>query len=252
MPYYGENLDGFLKKRKDHLQGIINGIDSELYNPASDPNLSERYQDYDGKRENKTALQRLLNLPVNKEMPILSMVTRLVDQKGMDLVLAVLDDLIKLKIQVVILGTGEEKYEEAFSLAAERYPDNLSVQINFDDALARKIYAGSDLFLMPSQFEPCGIGQLIALRYGTLPVVRETGGLRDTVEPYNEFTDEGNGFSFTSYNAHDMLHTIERAVWHYRFQPEKWKKLVSRAMNSDYSWEASSQKYKKIYEELLE
>ena len=179
------------------------------------------------------------------------MVTRLVDQKGIDLILHVFQEIIGLDVQFVLLGTGDPQYEESFRYFEGIYPDKVSANLYFDEALARQIYAGSDLFLMPSEFEPCGIGQLLAFRYGTLPVVRETGGLKDTVIPYNEITEEGNGFSFANYNAHEMLYTIERAVALFRGQPDKWNNLVSHAMELDFSWSSSSQQYIKLYEELL-
>ncbi|MEH6949262.1 glycogen synthase GlgA [Bacillus sp. JJ634] len=250
--YYGEQLDGFLRKRNNRLQGIINGVDYEVYNPRLDSSLFKPYTTYAGKMENKRKLQKDLHLPVNDEIPVISMVTRLVEQKGIDLVLRVFHEIMSQHVQLVILGTGDAYYESALRDLAAQYPDKVSVQTYFDEQLSRRIYAGSDLFLMPSQFEPCGIGQLIALRYGTLPIVRETGGLRDTVIPYNEFTNEGNGFSFTNYNAHDMLYTIERAVGLYRFQPKKWQNLAERAMRFDYSWDASSKAYIELYESLVE
>jgi starch synthase len=179
------------------------------------------------------------------------MVTRLVDQKGIDLILHVFHEIMNQGVQFILLGTGEEQYESAFRHLADQYPNQVSVNTYFDEGLARRIYAGSDLFLMPSQFEPCGIGQLLALRYGTLPLVRETGGLRDTVIPYNQFTGEGNGFSFTNYNAHDMLHTIEQSVGLYKFQPKRWRKMAESAMKLDFSWTSSSLKYIKLYESLI-
>jgi starch synthase len=251
MPYYGENMDGFLQKKNNQLVGILNGIDAEVYDPAVDDFIFTAYQDYDGKMHNKIQLQQALDLPEDAELPIISMVTRLVDQKGIDLVLHVSREILALNVQLVILGTGDAKYEHALNELAAHYPDNVRFENYFDEELARKIYAGSDIFLMPSQFEPCGIGQLLALRYGTLPIVRETGGLRDSVTPYNEFTDQGFGFSFTNYNAHDMLYTIERAVWFYKYQPNKWRSLVARAMDLDFSWEASSVQYKDLYRKLL-
>ncbi|MFJ7824858.1 glycogen synthase GlgA [Psychrobacillus sp. NPDC096623] len=250
-PYYGERLDGFLRKRGADLHGIVNGIDNDSYNPKSDENLFLPFDDYKGKSVNKKHLQETLGLPINADIPIISMVTRLVDQKGIDLILHVFHEIIGLDVQFVLLGTGDQQYEESFRNFEEIYPGKVSANLYFDEALARQIYAGSDLFLMPSQFEPCGIGQLLALRYGTLPLVRETGGLKDTVNPYNEITEEGNGFSFANYNAHEMLYTIERAVALYSFQPIKWNNLVVRAMNLDYSWSSSSQQYHKLYEQLL-
>ncbi|MFT4414253.1 glycogen synthase GlgA [Fredinandcohnia humi] len=248
--YYGEQLDGFIRKRKSDLLGILNGIDQSSYNPVSDSSLFENYDSYEGKIRNKKLLQEEIALPVNESIPVISMITRLVDQKGIDLVLHVFNEMMKQNIQFIILGTGEYRYEKAFRELANRYPKQVSATNKFDEALSRKIYAGSDLFLMPSQFEPCGIGQLLAFRYGTLPIVRETGGLKDTVIPYNEFTNQGNGFSFTNYNAHDMLYTIERALWFYRFQPKKWKELTEKAMKLDFSWETSAKAYKELYESL--
>lgn len=189
-------------------------------------------------------------MQVDSGIPVISMVTRLVEQKGIDLVLHVIHEMLSLNVQFVLLGTGEHQYEEAFRHLESQYPGQVSVHIYFDEALSHKIYAGSDLFLMPSKFEPCGIGQLIAMRYGTLPLVRETGGLKDTVKPYNEFTGEGNGFSFTNYNAHDMLYTIERAVWFFRYQPKTWQSLSERVMGLDFSWVHSANAYIRLYEEL--
>ena len=250
-PYYGERLDGFLRKIGSDLQGIVNGIDNGTYDPKRDENLLLPYDDYKGKSVNKKHLQETLRLPLNADIPIISMVTRLVDQKGIDLILHVFHEIIGLNVQFVLLGTGDQRYEEAFKYFGEVYPDKVSANLYFDETLARKIYAGSDLFLMPSQFEPCGIGQLLALRYGTLPLVRETGGLKDTVIPYNELTEEGNGFSFANYNAHELLYTIERAIALFRFQPNKWNYLVGNAMDIDFSWSSSSQQYLKLYQELL-
>lgn len=249
--YYGENLDGFLRKRSGELKGIINGIDDEAYNPATDEYLSYPFTDYEGKMKNKIELQETLNLPANDRIPVISMVTRLVDQKGIDLILHVFHEMMSQGIQFILLGTGEGKYEFTFRNLADQYPNQVSVNTYFDEGMARRIYAGSDIFLMPSQFEPCGIGQLLAMRYGTLPMVRETGGLRDTVIPYNQFTGKGNGFSFSNYNAHDMLHTIEQTVGMYKFQPKRWIELVAKAMKEDYSWNASSLQYVDLYESLL-
>lgn len=249
--YYGENLDGFLRKRSGDLRGIINGIDKEAYDPICDEAIFGGYSGYEGKMENKRHLQEQLGLSVNEGIPMISIVSRLVEQKGIDLILHVSEEIMRQNVQLVVLGTGEERYEGAFRELAVRYPGQVSVNLFFDDGLARGIYAGSDLFLMPSQFEPCGIGQLLAYRYGTLPLVRETGGLKDTVISYNEFLDRGNGFSFTNYNAHDLLYTIERALWFYRYQPKKWEELSERAMNLDFSWEASSREYKELYEKLM-
>ncbi|WP_019721327.1 glycogen synthase GlgA [Heyndrickxia coagulans] len=247
-PYYGENLDGFLRMKSNRFEGIVNGIDTDAYNPKTDDALFFTYEDYPGKLKNKKALQEAFHLQPDSGIPVISMVTRLVEQKGIDLVLHVIHEMLSLNVQFVLLGTGEHQYEEAFRHLENQYPGRVSVHIYFDEALSHKIYAGSDLFLMPSKFEPCGIGQLIAMRYGTLPLVRETGGLKDTVKPYNEFTGEGNGFSFTNYNAHDMLYTVERAVWFFRYQPKTWQSLSERVMGLDFSWENSAKAYIRLYE----
>lgn len=251
-PYYGYGLDGLLNARAEHLSGIVNGIDTKSYNPATDPHIFSKYRSGLAKKtDNKIGLQQELGLPVAPLVPVVAMVTRLVDMKGLDLVTHILDELLYYdEIQFVILGTGDEQYERWFREAAWRYPNKLSAQITFSDALSRKIYAGSDIFLMPSKFEPCGISQLLALRYGSIPVVRETGGLNDTVQPYNEETGEGNGFTFSNYNAHDMMHTLRRAVSFYK-QPEHWKKVTKNAFAGDYSWSVSAREYIGIYERIV-
>lgn len=253
MPYYGENLDGLLRKREDVLHGILNGVDYELYDPKTDPALFVNYDEHslEKKEENKLKLQQMFGLPEDKDIPIIGMVTRLVSQKGIDLVERVLGEVLAHKVQFVIIGTGDEKYHASMNYYAMTYPEKCAVRIQFDATLAQRIYAGADLFLMPSQFEPCGIGQLIALKYGTLPIVRETGGLRDTVIPYNQATGEGNGFSFTNYNAHDMLHVIEYALSVYE-DKGVWKNLMLQAMNRDFSWNKSAKEYLKRYQELME
>ncbi|WP_340003476.1 glycogen synthase GlgA [Paenibacillus sp. FSL K6-0276] len=252
-PYYGYGLDGLLNARADILSGIVNGIDTKSYNPATDPSLATRYRsNLSKKTENKLALQEELGLPVDANIPMVAMVTRLVDSKGLDLLTRVLDELLYTDdIQFVLLGTGDETYERWFREAAWRYPTKLSSQILFNDALSRKIYAASDIFLMPSKFEPCGISQLLALRYGSIPVVRETGGLNDTVEAYNEESGKGNGFTFNNYNAHDMMFTLRRAISLYK-QPEHWKKITKNAFAGDYSWNVSAQQYIDIYNEITE
>lgn len=250
MPYFGEKLDDLLRKRRNELHGIVNGVDYSIYDPAKDKNIFTRYtvKTLDDKADNKIKLQEILGLPVNKGTPMLAMVTRLTRQKGIDLIAHVLDEMLAMNVQLVILGTGEKQYEDMFKDYANKYPDKLSANITFDDILAHRIYAAADLFLMPSLFEPCGIGQLIALRYGTLPIVRETGGLRDTVKPYNEYSGDGNGFSFTHYNAHDMLYTIRRALNFYK--EDIWWSIVRNAMEADYSWKNSANLYKRVYQSL--
>lgn len=249
--YYGENLDGFLRHHRHQLVGIVNGIDYDIYNPMTDKNIYVPYQtSLKKKQENKISLQKQLGLSPQKHIPLLAMVTRLDSMKGIDLVLHILEELLQLDVQMIVLGTGDKKYEDLLKNLGKKYPEKLSVNTFFSEELAHKIYAGADLFLMPSKFEPCGLSQLIALRYGTLPIVRETGGLKDTVKPYNEYTGEGNGFSFANYNAHDMLHVIKNALNIYQ-DKEKWAKLVKCALKSDYSWKKSAQKYQELYHTLV-
>ncbi|WP_440109287.1 glycogen synthase GlgA [Paenibacillus sp. QZ-Y1] len=249
--YYGYGMDGLLGSLGDRFSGIVNGIDTKSYNPAADNKIAVKYRTSLSKKiENKIELQKELGLPVRPDAPLMVMVTRLVDSKGLDLVCRVLDELLYYDdIQFALLGTGDPAYEHWFREAANRYPLKMSAQITFNDGLSRRFYAGSDLFLMPSRFEPCGISQLLALRYGSVPLVRETGGLNDTVQAYNEFNGEGNGFSFESFNAHDMMNTIRRAEALYR-QPEHWKKIVKNAMSGDYSWNVSAQEYLNIYRRI--
>ncbi|KAF1856359.1 hypothetical protein Lal_00049274 [Lupinus albus] len=251
-PYFGEKLDSLLQSRGNDLYGIINGLDYDLYNPRIDDCIAVPYtwRSSGRKLKNKMKLQEHVGLPVRADVPVVAIVSRLVAAKGLDLVAHVIEEIIAEDIQLIVLGTGEERYEGMFRLAAHRYPDKVSANIFFGEELAHKIYAGADIFLMPSCFEPCGIGQLIALRYGTLPVVRETGGLKDTVQPYNEYTGEGNGFSFANYNAHDMLDTLRRALAVYR-QGDVWERIIRNAMRSDYSWSQSAQQYRELYHQLV-
>ncbi len=251
-PYYGKRLEGLLQKRSDRLKGIINGIDYEVYNPQTDPHLFVNYEDsLDKKSENKLKLQELLGLTRDKTIPLLAFIGRLVEQKGLDLVMHVLEELLALNLQLVFLGTGEPSYADRLQELAQRYPERLSVTLDFDDSLARKIYAGADIFFMPSRFEPCGISQMIAMRYGTVPLVRETGGLIDSVQPYNEFTGTGNGFSFKNFNAHEMLHTVRRALEFYH-DAAVWPVIVKNARQKDFSWQRSAREYIQVYRELLE
>lgn len=250
--HYGYGLDGLLRSIDGRLTGIVNGIDTDSYNPETDQELTTTYskQHLDKKLENKMALQQELGLPVCPEVPVIAMVTRLVESKGLDLVCRVLDELLyNDDIQFILLGTGDESYEHWFREVEKRYPSKMSAQIRFNEGLSRRLYAGSDLFLMPSKFEPCGISQLLAMQYGSIPIVRETGGLNDTVQAYNEDSGEGTGFTFTNYNAHDMLYTIRRAESFYH-QPEHWTQIVQNAMSGDYSWKVSAREYEAIYEQL--
>lgn len=249
---YGEKLHELLQSRSNDLEGILNGIDLELYNPERDPFLLKNYSEKDvtNKRVNKFHLHELLGLPIKEKTPLIAMITRLTKQKGIDLVQHVFRELIAEDIQLIILGTGDHEYENFFQQMEAAYPHKCKAYIGFDEGLAHKVYAGADLFLMPSQFEPCGLGQMIAMRYGAVPIVRETGGLNDTVLSFNEQSGEGNGFTFSQYNAHDMLFTIERALSFYRDEA-CWRNIVQNAMAMDYSWAQSAIKYKQLYSELV-
>ncbi|MDR3539394.1 MAG: glycogen synthase GlgA [Desulfosporosinus sp.] len=250
--YYGENLDGLLRKRSEFLMGILNGIDYQVYDLYKDPYLVMPYNNFLlAKEENKKHLQSILALPVRGDRAVLGMVSRLVDQKGLDLLAHVMEEILALEVQIVILGTGEHRYEKMLRYFASKYPEKLAIRLEFSDKLAHEIYAGSDMLLMPSRFEPCGISQMIALRYGTIPVVRETGGLKDTIMPYDETTGSGNGFSFTNYNAHDLLFTIQHALKIYQEDKVVWGNLRQNALTSDFGWDRSANAYIEIYESLL-
>lgn len=253
MPYYGEGLNGLLAEKSYKLHGILNGIDYEVFDPQTDRCIFENYdvKNYKLKVNNKLALQSHYNMPVDINTPMISIVSRLVKQKGLDLVTCVMDELLKMDIQLVILGSGDLEYTDFFEYYAKSYPSKLHVYWGYSDEMARKIYAASDMFLMPSQFEPCGIGQLISMRYGTIPIVRETGGLRDTVQPYNQYIQEGLGFSFANYNAHEMLDIIRMAVEVYQ-DKKTWGNLIRRTMKADFSWKVSARQYLEIYRELCE
>ncbi|MCC5466634.1 glycogen synthase GlgA [Pelosinus baikalensis] len=260
-PYFGEELDGFLRKRQNRLVGIVNGIDYAVYNPATDKLISSTYDvnTLEKKKQNKIELQARLGLPVREDVPVIAIVSRLVSAKGLDLVERMFQDLVKqaaiagkdtYDIQLVVLGTGEARYENFFKYMAWQYPGKVSANIMFDEDLAHQIYAGADMFLMPSLYEPCGIGQLIAMRYGCLPIVREIGGLQDTVRSYNQEICEGNGFTFVNYNAHEMADTINWALRTFQ-DKECWNKIVKNAMQSDYSWQKSAKEYKEMYQKLI-
>lgn len=252
-PAYGEGLHGLLFERRKDLVGILNGIDYQVYNPGTDKYIYANYSDDQlaDKTVNKTELQAALHLPVDKSIPLMAMITRLVDQKGLYLLEQTLEQVLSLGVQFVILGTGDAHYENFFRSTAKKFPQQLSAQISFDQALAHRIYAGSDMFLMPSQFEPCGLGQLIALRYGSIPIVRQTGGLKDTIQAYDAGTGIGNGFSFADYNPEQLLAAIKEAVELYQ-QPTVWRQIMTNAMNCDYSWTQSAKEYKKIYRRLID
>lgn len=250
--YLGENLHKLIEENNSKLFGIVNGIDFELYNPENDKKIFENYsyKNSSVKAANKSFLQEKLSLPMVKNKPLIGMITRLTGQKGIDLLDHIIEEMLDLDVQLVILGTGEEEYEKMLKHFSYEYPNNLSIIIKFDENLAHQIYAGADMFLMPSKFEPCGLSQMISQRYGTVPIVRETGGLKDTVEPYNIYTDMGTGFSFGSYNAHEMLFAVKRAVDLYS-DKKKWRTLVKRIMKIDSSWTKSAKVYKGLYENLI-
>ncbi len=234
------------------LSGILNGIDMDYYNAAVDPEIEQNFTaaDLSGKAACKAALQSELGLPVKPEVPLIAMISRLVSHKGLDLVQCVMEDLLLDGVQFVMLGTGDLAYEQYFEELAVKYPDQAAVLIKYDKSLSKRIYAGADLFLMPSKSEPCGLAQMIASRYATIPIVRETGGLYDSIKPLNDLTGEGNGFTFTHYNAHDMLFTVRRAV-NIREDAARWELLQKRAITMDFSWNASSAQYVKLYESVL-
>ncbi len=250
---YGEGLSGLISARKNDLYGIVNGISYTEWNPSKDKHIFKNYSEKDAvakKKINKTELQKMLNLPVDEDKFMVGVVSRLTDQKGFDLVAATIEQMCEGGMQLVILGTGDERYENLFRHYAWKYPDRVSANIYFSNEMSHKIYAACDAFLMPSLFEPCGLSQIISMRYGTLPIVRETGGLRDTVIPYNEFTKEGTGFSFTNFNAHDMMHVIKYAMDVYYNDKQSWDKLINNAMTVDYSWGVSADKYLDMYSEI--
>lgn len=254
--YYGEGLDGLLRARSNDLSGIVNGIDCNAFSPENDGMLIKKYssEDFkDGKRENKLYLQKELGLKQDENAFLVGIVSRLTEQKGLDLIECVLDEMLsKDNIQLAVLGTGEKRFEDIFTRAQEKYPSKVSANIFYSEELAHRIYAGCDGFLMPSKFEPCGLSQLIALKYGTLPIVRETGGLKDTVIPYNEFEDTGTGFSFANYNAHEMHSAVEYAQRVFSLHRDSWDKMCVRAMEEDFSWSASAKKYEALYTELID
>ncbi len=252
--YYGERLDGLLRAKRAHLSGVLNGIDVDEYDPKKDALIPFSYSvdDLEGKKQDKLALQKQLGLEENADVPIIGMVGRLSNQKGLDLIDYIIGELMQENIQLVVLGMGDAKYFNLFSWAEQHYPKRVAARFQMDHELAHRIYAGADIFLMPSQFEPCGLSQMIALRYGTVPVVRETGGLRDTVLAYNEANSAGNGFTFFNYNAHDMLYTLRRALYFYFDRKDVWSTLVTRGMSGDYSWTHSARTYLSLYENVLQ
>lgn len=248
-PEFGEGLDGVLRERSYALQGILNGIDVAGFDPATDKRIAANYtvEDRSGKAVCKAKLQEELGLEVRDDRPLMVMVTRLTRQKGMDLVMYALDRILAGGVQVAVLGTGDRDYEDGLRYFQDKYPGTMAARIEFDPALSQRMYAAADMFLMPSKFEPCGLSQIIAMRYGTLPIVRETGGLKDTVQPYNEFTGEGTGFSFSNFNGDEMGDAVFRAARLFWDNRDAWNQLVTQAMNQDFSWTRSADKYLDLY-----
>lgn len=253
-PEFGEKLDPLLRDRKDRLFGILNGVDFDELNPATDRYIAQTFDvdHLDDRRANKLALQRESGLPQNSSIPLIGMVSRLADQKGFDLLAGCFDTMMEcLDVQFVLLGTGDQHYHNVFSQYAQKYSGRAAIHLTFNAALAQKIYAGSDMFLMPSRFEPCGLGQMISLRYGSIPIVRHTGGLADTIQNFDPRSQEGNGFSFERYHAMDLYTAIVRAVENYK-HADTWRLLQQRGMQADYSWTASARKYQDLYQKALQ
>ena len=253
-PFYGEGLDGLMRARSNSLRGILNGIDYDEFNPETDKRIVQNYNAKTFRKEkskNKKALQAELGLAQDEKKFMIGIVSRLTDQKGLDLVQCVMDEICTEDVQLVVLGTGDERYENMFRHYDWKYNDRVSANIYYSEDMSHKVYAACDAFLMPSLFEPCGLSQLMSLRYGTLPIVRETGGLKDTVIPYNEFEGTGTGFSFVNYNAHEMLATIRYAESVYYDKKREWNKLVDRAMAADFSWNNSARQYEEMYNWLI-
>ena len=253
MAFYGEGLNGLMSARSGQLSGILNGIDYDEYNPETDDKIVSPYNANNFRKlkvKNKLALQEELGLEKDKDKFMIGIVSRLTDQKGLDLVAYMMDQICAKDVQLVVLGTGDSRYEGMFKHYAWKYPDRVSANIFYSDPLSHKIYASCDAFLMPSLFEPCGLSQLMSLRYGTVPIVRETGGLRDTVQPYNQYESTGTGFSFTNYNAHDMMNVINLAKKVYYEDKQEWNKIIDRGMAADFSWNASARQYEDLYRTL--
>ena len=249
MPYFAHRLDGIMRQCGYKVSGVLNGIDMNRYNPATDPHIAANYsiEEMSGKERCKAELQKMMGLRQEPYTPIVGMVSRLVSHKGLDLLCEVIHDLMEMPMQLVILGKGDRKYEEFFNWAAQQYPGRMAVRLDYNEDLSMAIYAGADLFLMPSKSEPCGLSQMIAMRYGTVPIVRETGGLKDTVQPYEAWRDAGNGFTFANYASGDMLYVVREAVYLYKDYPDAFGRLRRRAMESDFSWARSAGEYLRIY-----
>lgn len=253
-PYYGEGLDGLLSARHFDMKGIVNGIDYSLYDPKTDPVIFKQYDENNfrtNKKINKEKMQEMLGLAVDRKKYMIGLISRLTDQKGLDLINYCMDRLVDEFTQLVVIGTGEAQYENMFRHYAWKYPDRVSANICYNEDLAHKLYAAADAFLMPSRFEPCGLTQLISFRYGTVPIVRETGGLKDTVDPYNEYEHTGDGFSFANYNGDELLNTVNYSKSVFFDKKAEWNKMVERGMEKDYSWKNSKAYYEGLYNYLL-
>jgi len=252
--YYGEGLDGLLSARHYDMQGIVNGIDNDMYDPDKDPAIYKKYNLSNfrkNKKINKEELQKELGLTVDKKKYMIGLISRLTDQKGLDLINYCIEGLIDEFTQLVVIGTGESQYENMFRHYAWKYPENVSANICYSEDLAHKLYAAADAFLMPSKFEPCGLTQLISFRYGTVPIVRETGGLKDTVTPYNEYEHTGDGFSFLNYNGDELLNTVNYSKFVFFEKKSEWNKMVDRGMQKDYSWHNQKTSYEELYHYLI-
>ena len=251
-PEFGAGLDGVLRDRAGDLYGILNGVDYAEWSPQKDSFIKERYgpEDLQGKRACKAELQREYDLTVTEDIPLIGAISRLDEQKGFDLIAVLMEDLMKLGLQFVLLGTGKEKYHLLFENLHRKHPKQVGIKIAFDNALAHKIEAGADMFLMPSRYEPCGLNQIYSLKYGTVPIVRATGGLDDTIKDFNPMNEDGNGFKFKDYSAHSLLEAIQRALQVYR-ERTVWKKLMIRGMSADYSWNQSARAYLKVYQDTI-
>ncbi|MDE5569237.1 MAG: glycogen synthase, partial [Ruminococcus sp.] len=253
-PFFGEQLDGLLRARSASLRGIVNGIDYKVFDPSNDKQIFEEYSVKNFKKKkaaNKEKLQAELGLPVDKDKYMIGIISRLTDQKGLDLINCVMERICDPNTQFVVVGTGEQRYEDMFRHYQWKYPERVSANILYSDALAHKLYASADAMLMPSLFEPCGLTQLISLRYGTVPIVRETGGLKDTVVPYNEFDGTGTGFSFKNYNAEEMLGVINYSKSVYYDHRAEWNEMVKRGMEADFSWNSSALQYEGMYSWMI-
>ena len=251
---YGEGLEEHLRYHSSKILGIVNGIDTDIWNPATDKLLAAQYDSQSvikNKKANKKALQESLGLEVDDHKIVIGLISRLTNQKGLDLVNDVIPSIMDEHTQVVVLGTGDTMYEDAFRYYENKYKGNFCAYIAYNENVAHNIYAGCDALLVPSRFEPCGLTQLISMRYGSIPIVRETGGLKDTVEPYNEYESTGTGFSFTNYNAHEMLATVRYAEAVYYDRKREWNKLIDRAMAKDFSWGNSAKQYEEMYNWLI-